>query len=255
VPASYRSKGSIGYILPPRCNETVIEEALAIRPPGLAWCFASLAMADFGRDHFARALDAVEDAATQLVDRGVDVIVYSGVPLTAGQGATFHEQLEERLRAQIATVPVVTDSQLIVQALGALGVGRLSVVTPYRAETVLRVRALFESHGFEVVDATGIELSLAQLLTDVDDDSAFLAACASFEAHPETEAFYLSCPQWPVVRAIERLEARTGKPVVTQLQAVLWWTMQVLELSDDVPAMPLGRLMETRLTRPLAGTP
>ena len=44
----YRSKGAIGFIVPPRCNETVLEEAFRLRPPGLTWCFASLGLSEFG---------------------------------------------------------------------------------------------------------------------------------------------------------------------------------------------------------------
>ena len=242
---SYRSKGSIGYIAPPRCNETLIEEALAIRPPGLAWCFATLGMADFGERNFAEALDAVEEAAVQLVERGVDMVVYSGVPLTASRDKNFHGQLEQQIAKRIgASVPVVTDSSLVLRALDALAVRRVTLITPYRAPTVVKVTQMLEANGLEVVDATGEELSLGQLLTDLNDDSAFDAAMKSFEANPDTEGFYLSCPQWPVVEAVERLEKATGKPVVTQLQAVLWWAMDTLGLKTDAPAIPLGRLME-----------
>lgn len=246
VPASYRSKGCIGFVVPPRCNETVIEEALSIRPPGLAWCFASLGMPEFGETDFTAALAVVEEAVRQLVERRVDLIVYSGVPLTAQQGSDYHNLLERRLRERAGPgIPVVTDSSLVLRALDALGVHRLTVVTPYPDPTVRRLAAMFTAQGHPVVEATGLGLSLGQLLTDVHDDSAFDAAVASFRRHPDTDGFYLSCPQWPVVGAVERLEELTGKPVVTQLQAVLWWATQRLGLDPADSPVPLGRLLRT----------
>jgi maleate isomerase len=255
--ASYRSKGCIGYIVPPRCNETVIEEALAIRPPGLSWCFASLGMPEFGQTNFLEALEVVEEAASQLAERKVDMIVYSGVPLTATQGEDYHKLLETRLRNRVGgRIPVVTDSTLVLQALQLLQVNRVSLITPYRTATVERLSTLFQAKGHHVVDATGLGLSLGQLLTDAEDDSAFDAALDSFAKHPDTDGFYLSCPQWPVVGAIERLEEATGKPVVTQLQAVLWWAMHVLGLHGDEPVPGLGRLfLETEAPADLLAVP
>lgn len=246
MPASYRSAGCIGYIAPPRCNETVIEEALAIRPPGLSWCFASLGMPEFGERDFTTALALVEESVRQLVERRVSVVVYSGVPLTAQQGEDYHSGLESRLQELAGPdVPVVTDTSLVLRALAALEVRRLTVITPYQEPTVRRLKALMESKGHQVVDATGLGLRLGQLLTDVEDDTAFDAAVASYREHPDTDGFYLSCPQWPVIGAIERLEDLTGKPVVTQLQAVMWWVTQRLGLDPAGSPVPLGRLLST----------
>lgn len=243
--ASYRSLGSIGYILPPRCNETVIEEALAIRPPGLAWCFASLGMPDFGERHFTDSLDLVEEAAAQLIEREVDVIVYSGIPLTASQSAGFHEEIEGRLERRFGSkVPIATDSSLVLQAIEALGMSKVTLVTPYRARTVERVAEMLDAAGLHVVDAVGQELSLAQLLTSLDDDSAYDSALASFGRVSGTDGFFLSCPQWPTVRNIERIEKATGLPVVTQLQAILWWALGVIGTGETPPQFPLGRLFE-----------
>ncbi|TFB75012.1 hypothetical protein E3O06_06665 [Cryobacterium glaciale] len=243
--ASYRSLGSIGYILPPRCNETVVEEALAIRPLGLAWCFASLGMPDFGERHFTDSLDLVEEAAAQLIEREVDVIVYSGIPLTASQSPGFHAELEDRLARRFGTaVPLATDSSLVLRAIAALGMNKVTLVTPYNRGTVERVTEMLNAAGLDVVDAVGCELSLAQLLTELDDDSAYDSAIESFERASDTDGFFLSCPQWPTARNIVRIENATGRPVVTQLQAILWWALGIIGRADTPPQFPLGQLFE-----------
>lgn len=246
--ASYRELGSIGLIVPPRCNETAIEEAMRIRPRGLAWCIASLGMDEFGTDQFTRALSQAKAAVRGLSAREVDVIAYTGMPLTSRRGATYHCDLRQALQEEAGPeTPVQTDSGVVLEALRAVGARRVSIVTPYQAVTVGDVEHLLQEHGFEVAATRGRDLALAQLLTDVDDDSAFETACEAYEEAPETDAFFLSCPQWPVVGAIERLERATGKPVITQLQAILWWALATLGI--DASPQQGGRLFAAAWSR------
>lgn len=241
--AMYRAKGSIGYIVPPRTNETVIEEALRIRPEGLTWCFASLGLPEFGKRNFDEALQAIESAVDDLAQRKVSVVAYSGVPLTVAQGPHYHTDLKRRIQGQLGPrIPAETDSDLVMSALRVLGVHRVSVITPYRKESVENLRVLLDHHGFNVVSTRGREVTLAQLVADLNDDDAYEAALDSFREQPDTDGFYLSCPQWPVVANIKRIEDATGKPVVTQLQAILWWTLHTLGLPDRVTGY--GRLLD-----------
>lgn len=237
----YRSKGSIGYIVPPRCNETVLEEAFRIRPEGLTWCFATLGLSELQRRDFDEALRAVEVAARELAQRKVSVVAYSGIPLTTAQGSRYHQELKARIQAQVGSIPAETDSNLVMQALQALGIRRVSVVTPYQRPILENLIRVLEHHDFEVVSAKGRELALAELISELDGDSAYEAALESYREQPGTDGFFLSCPQWPVVANIGRLERATGKPVVTQLQAILWWTLATLGLPDRVSGY--GRLL------------
>ena len=233
--ASYRARGSIGWIVPPRCNETIIEEAFRIRPEGVSWAFASLGMEEFGKAHFDEALAVVEAAAKDLVARKVGVIIYSGMPLTASRGGDYHELVTGRIRESTGTdVPITTDTALVLAGLRAVGASRISLVTPYQDATVRNVAAVFAADGFEVVDQRGLGLTLAQLITEPTDETSYDLAMESFAAHPELEAFYLGCPQWPVVGNIARLEKETGRPVVTQVQAAVWWAAAHLGV-EDVP--------------------
>ena len=241
--ATYRARGSIGWIVPPRCNETIIEEAFRIRPRGVSWAFASLGMEEFGKAHFDEALAVVEAAARDLVARQVGVIIYSGMPLTASRGGDYHQLVTQRIRESTGTeVPITTDTALVCAGLRTLGASRISLVTPYQETTVRNVADVFRSEGFEVVDARGLGFTLAQLITEPTDDTSYDLAMESFGALPDTDAFYLGCPQWPVVGNIGRLEEATGRPVVTQVQAAMWWAAAHLGV-DDLPA-GYGRLLE-----------
>ena len=114
----YRSKGAIGFIVPPRCNETVLEEAFRLRPPGLTWCFASLGLPEFGEQSFDAALALTETAAKELAVRKVSVIVLAGLPLQTARGPKYYQELEARLQAAVGdAIPVATDGRLVIEAL------------------------------------------------------------------------------------------------------------------------------------------
>lgn len=239
----YRSKGSIGLIVPPRCNETVLEEAFRIRPPGLTWCVASLGLPELTERDFETALAATETAARELAQRKVSVIVQTGVPLQVAQGPAYHFELRERLRAAVGgQVRVATDSGLVMAALSAYGARRVSVITPYQRPILDNLVRMLEAHGFQVVSAVGEEMRLAELISELHFDSVYHKAMESFAERPDTDAFYVSCPQWPVVGNLARIEAATGKPAIAQLPAILWWTLHTLGLEDRVHGY--GRLLE-----------
>jgi maleate isomerase len=239
----YRSKGAIGFIVPPRCNETVLEEAFRVRPPGLTWCFASLGLSEFGQQNFDAALALTEAAAKDLAVRKVSVVVLAGLPLQTARGPKYYRELEARLQATVGdAIPVATDGRLVIEALQAVGAKRVSVVTPYQKPYLDNLGHMLEAHDLEVVSAVGEELSLAELISDLHFDSAYEKTMQSLREQPDTDAIYISCPQWPIVDSIARIERETGKPVVTQLTSILWWTLATLRLDERVGGF--GRLLE-----------
>ncbi len=225
----YRQSGSIGWIVPARCQETAVEEALQVRPDGVAWCYASLAMDEIADRDMSEALQAVDRVVEELLERRVSLIVYSGLPLTASRGPLAHREFARRLRERFgAKIPITTDTELVVDGLKRLGAQRISVISPYQPKVVQRVAEVFQAEGFEVIDAVGCGWNLAQFITEPDSDTVFDLAASSFATHPNIDAFYVACPQWPVVGNITRIEDATGVPVVSQLLAISAWASQLL---------------------------
>ena len=215
---------------------------MKIRPGGLSICFASLGLHEFQVDDFDRSLALVEETVKELVDRQVDAIVYTGTPLTASRGPFFNQELRSRMQTWSGGIPVATDSGLVLLALRALGANRVSLVTPYKDEIVASVVRVVEAHGFTLAASAGKDLRLAELLTGLDHDSVSKVVEEVFEMNRQTDAFYISCPQWPIVDNISTIESTYGLPVVTQLGAIMWWVLSTLSIPKHIAGY--GYLLE-----------
>ena len=238
----YGWRGTIGLISPPRTNETAIYEAMQVAPEGVSWCLSCLGLAEHNDEEYKKALATVEICVKELVERKVHAIALGGIPVITSQGPSYHLQLAEDMsRYAGGAVPVTTDIAAIMAAFEALDMRRITIISNYQDAILQRARNAFETAGFEVVASKGIHLTLAQQLSEGSFDQPFEMAMEAFGEHPDTDGIFFSCPQWPVVRNIDRIEKATGKPVVTQFQAISWWAMNELDIQTPVPGF--GRLL------------
>jgi maleate isomerase len=241
----YGEQGTIGLIVPPRTNETLLYEMMQVVPDGVSWCLSCLGLGEHDADEYERALAAVELCTEELVARGVGAVAFAGLPLSTARGPRYHLQLEERIQAAAGgSVPATTDLTVCIAALRTLGVGRVAVISNYQEAVLARLVVALETAGLEVVNAKGIHLTLAEQITAATFDSAFDLAVEACGEAPEADGLLLACPQWPLVGNIRRIETVTGRPVVSQLQAIAWWALDRLGIDGAVPGG--GRLTGCR---------
>ena len=69
-----------------------------------------------------------------------------------------------------------------------------------------------------------------------------MVAFATRACRPQADALLCSCTAWRSVEAVEALERRTGKPVVTSNQATIWMALGAIGVTE--PVRGFGRLFE-----------
>jgi maleate cis-trans isomerase len=151
------------------------------------------------------------------------------------------------LIAREAGVPAVATTPSVVEALRAFGARRLSVATPYPEWNNRKLRAYLEAQGFEVLNVDGEPRAAAagnQGINDQPPDT--VVEFAARVCRPEADALLCSCTAWRSVEAVDALERRTGKPVVTSNQATIWAALRALRVAR--PIRGFGRLMREHLT-------
>lgn len=135
-------------------------------------------------------------------------------------------------------VPTVTPSGAAIEGFAAMGIRRIALVTPYLQRTTEPMAAYFERAGLDVrvAECLGVadDRDIARLTPDTILDAAMAAN------RDDVDGMFLSCTALPALGAIDELEQRLGKPVISSNQAS-YWRMLHFAGRKPVPSAP-GRL-------------
>jgi maleate isomerase len=183
-------------------------------------------------------LPRIAEAAQTLGDAKCDLIVFHCTANSMEAGAA-----EPRIVATIEAATgrrATTTASAVVQALRALEVRRLALITPYAPETNAHEVAFLAQHDVTVVRDRALNLP---------PSDGYIAAperlwlqVAEEERDPRADVYFFSCTNVQTIDLIETLEAWLGRPVVTSNQAVLWYALRICGRDDRVPG--LGTLLE-----------
>jgi maleate isomerase len=189
--------------------------------------------------HMAPRLTTAADLI--LPGEPLDAICYS---CTAASVIIGEDAVTKAIQDSRPGVPVITPSGAALQAFSAMGINRIAILTPYLVETSLPMVDYFSQHGLEVTQLDCFGLDDDRIMARVSHDSIIEAACKLNT--PEVEAIFISCTGLPAVPVIAKIEALTGKPVVTSNQASAWAMM--LHSGLDHRPQGYGRLFDFGLT-------
>jgi len=148
-----------------------------------------------------------------------DIVLYGCTSATLAQGPDYDRAFRESIE-NITGVPAVTAASALVEVLQALKVERFAFTSPYVATLNNLAIKFIESFGMTCVsrvDAPAAMSNEAVGDTRPDEivDIALDADCDS------AQAIVISCTDYRATEAIEEIEARLGKPVITSNQATL----------------------------------
>ena len=196
-----------------------------------------------GEDGMLRMNGEIETGARYLATASVDAISYGCTTGSFFKGPGWDREMIALIE-RTAGVPAVATSPSVVEALRSFGARRISVATPYPEWNNQRLRAYLEAQGFEVLNLEAEPHAARSGNQGINDqDPSVIVDFASRACRPEADALLCSCTAWRSVEAVEAVEQRTGKPVVTSNQASIWMTLR--RLGHASPIAGFGRLLRT----------
>jgi maleate isomerase len=180
-----------------------------------------------------------EGARLILPDEALDAICYS---CTAASVVIGDGEVAAAIHRGKPGVAVVTPPLAALRGLKALGAKRISLLTPYTAETTRPMLAYFAAHGFELASCTCLGFA-------DDREMARIAPVALVELARKTtageaDALFISCTALRAASVVREAEAAIGRPVVTSNQATAWNCLRLC--GDDAARPEFGRLMTVR---------
>jgi len=207
-------------VMVPSSNTAVEIDFTRTRQPGLSLHAARMWLTGSDADVLERMNEDLETAARHLASADVDLLVYACTGGSLLKGMGYDSELARRISHLAGGIETITTSTAVLDALKAMGLRRLSLLTPY-PETMTRiVREFLEANGFEVASFAGRGHG-SNLEIGADSPEAIVGFAAEHTA-PEADGIFCSCTNWRSMAAAEGIEHATGKPVVTSNQATIW---------------------------------
>ncbi|UTW14458.1 maleate cis-trans isomerase family protein [Marinobacterium rhizophilum] len=209
-----------------------------IRPERFTFHSSRMRMKTVSKEELS-AMDAESDrCALELSDARVDVMGYACLVAIMSMGLGYHRESESRLiqrtRENDALTPIVTSAGALVDALKVIGAKRIALVAPYMKPLTEMVVDYIRNEGFEVVDYRALEIP--DNLDVARHDPMRLPGIVAEMNTSDVDAIVLSaCVQMPSLPAVSRVEAQTGKPVITAAISTTYAMLKKLELEAVVP--------------------
>ncbi|MBB5505033.1 ectoine utilization protein EutA [Paraburkholderia atlantica] len=175
-------------------------------------------------------------AALILPDETLDVVMYS---CTSASVMIGDAQIERAIHAAKPSARVVTPTAAAVTALNTLGARRISVLTPYTAETSRPMAEYFAAQGFAIDRFSCLGLTDDREMARISHDD--IVAFAREATARDSDALFISCTAVRAARIIARIEEATGKPVVSSNLATAWMCLRLC--GENEPRPEQGRLM------------
>jgi maleate isomerase len=235
----------IGYI-GPTVMEVVPYEFYRYAPDGVGLVGVTCNIDDWSEKYFDQALAQVTTAAAYLGSRAVDFVIHGGGPLVVSRGKGFEEIIVNDMQ-KAAGVPGTTGIRAAMEALHHIKARRVAMASPYPQRHDLAMSGYLTAHGFEIVNAEGMDVPFKRLQSVTPDEiQEFVKGV--YGRSPPCDAVYIPCPQWQAAQAVDDLERELGVPVITYSHASFFVAFQTLGITDAIRGH--GRLLAS-----LAETP
>ncbi|MCC6889234.1 MAG: aspartate/glutamate racemase family protein [Hyphomicrobiales bacterium] len=231
------TEARLGLIIP-SSNRMTEPQFHRYAPKGIAVHVARAQITGRHQRPVAALLDEVGRAASSLADARCDPVIFHCTGTAMAEGAAGEKALVRRVVEETGAT-VFSTAQAIVEALSALALRRVILISPYAQEVNDHERDFLAEHGIGV--ACDVALGLKS------DDFIRVPVQTWIEiarrhAGSEADGYFLSCTNTTQIEAIETIERESGKPVINSNQATLWAALRRIGGTQPPPIPGLGRL-------------
>lgn len=233
-------RARIGLIIP-SVNRMTEPQFNHYAPEGLGVHVARGRVAGEPNRTVAELTDEIAHAAGTLADAHPDLIVFHCTHTSMKEGADGEARIIGLIR-KTTGIEALSTSSLVNDALRALGLKRLVVLSPYQSNA--DIIAYLGAAGFTVVKDVALKCKTAADFEAITPQRWL--ELARENDTPEADGIFLSCTNTTQIEAVAAIERELGKPVINSNQAVLWGCLKRLKKRLGEPFAPpsdLGRLM------------
>jgi maleate isomerase len=230
---NYGWKGKVGLIYM-SSSEVMEPEFYAMSPEGVCTLTTRIDLPKMTPQGIKDMLSSkqLEECTQLLAHARCDVILFGGTSCSFLGGPEWEKTLLKRMKTMAGGITVINTSQSSVEALRAVNAKRIVIATPYIDEINEPAVDYFTKQGFDVLECKGLGY-------DDDHEIAALPLEVVYRLVRETDVseanvVFISCTNLKTAPIIETLETDLKKPVISAIQASLWYALKVMGINDFV---------------------
>jgi len=224
-------RARIGYLCP-SVFEMIAYDFYRVAPPGVAMIGVTCMIDGWTNDSYETGLNRVEECAKELGRRDCDFIIHAGVPLVVSKGVGFEKEIIRKISA-ITRTPATTSIQAAIEALQALSIHRVGVVSPYPQELNQALEAFLSQCGFRVGSMISLGADFARI-GNITPADVFCAAKQAVRKADRLDGLYLPCPQFPALDVVDEIETDLAIPVIPHLGSELWAALRAVGIKHTI---------------------
>ena len=240
---SFVPKRKLGILWPLAVIDNAPYEFYRMVPRDVMLVGAGVGLTEFSARDVERVFEPVDRLADMLLERGIDLIMQSGVPLPILIGVEAHDRLVARL-GQRTGKPATSSILGVVAAARHLGLKSIACANKWTPEMNAVLAQFFARGGVKMVGVSSEEMAPSQFQKQSTDASLNLAYNLGRDAltkFPDADGLYIGGGAWMVMPMVELLEREFGKPVICNQNAMVWNTLHMVDFWKPIPGQ--GRLL------------
>jgi maleate isomerase len=239
-------KKKIGYLGPRHVSENQPYEFYRLAPPGIMLVLISCGLEKFTAEDVERITKPLDKFLDMLVERQVDIINWTGVPLPLLVGVEAHDKLVghiEKYSGKMASSQLLN----VIAALKGLGAKKILAVNKWRKEMNDNLDRFLRREGMRLEGVSANVLLPEQFNKHSTEDSAQMAyelALQGLKQYPEADAVFIGGGAWLSQPVAEQVEKETGVPVVVNIAAMIWNLLHRIDAWEPINGH--GRLLASK---------
>lgn len=227
----YGWRARLGVLVPSAIVVTEPEFNL-MTPNGVSVHYHRTAFRGGGLKDLEKASTGILDAIEPLMHVQPSALAISGTALSFVGGPESDKILIKEIKKKYGDIPTTTTSTAVIEALNQFGAKKVVIATPYMEEVARAAAKFVESSGIEVLDFNWRNIKTALETSDIP--LAELPELVEEVEVSESDLILISCTALHTVEAIESLEMKFKKPVVTSNQATMWHLLRLAKVNDKI---------------------
>jgi maleate isomerase len=211
-----------------------------VAPPDVGFFTSRMLLRGGGLDEMEAMEAHAERAIEELASVPVDVIAYCCTVSGALRGVAKDRDFCTAMTRRWG-MPVTSTMLAVTEALNHLKLRRVVVTSPYPDDHHDAERAYLKDTGIDAITMRGMGLHTGPEFAKVTPEEIVKFSLDAWD--DSADGLFVSCMNFDAMPAIQELEDRIGKPVVTSHSATLWRALALAGI--DTPIAGYGRLLAT----------